>query len=163
MANAFEGELAESMKHLDWFVAKLAVPKGRTLRFMRKPPFDFTASDGELGFGIEAKSSDVLGSFPFARLEKHQLEGLEFYESRGENTRSYVLINFRKRREHKKLKRSNIAYAIRVTDWRVMKEEFTRKSIPKSLYTTDNRFIPIPRIKVNNKLIWDLRVLQESG
>lgn len=160
MANSFEAELSESMKHLGWFVAKLAVPTARNARFLRNPPFDFIAlSDGK-SFGFEAKSTRVHGSLPLDRLEVHQREGLEWLNSQGGN--AYILINFRRRRKNRKLVSDNVAYAISIDNWNRVVNDLTgsRKSIPKDWFSSDKRFITIPRQHVNKKLIWDLRVLK---
>lgn len=120
---------------------------------MRKTPFDFFAASGRSNPAIEAKSSKRLGSFPFERVEDHQVEGLKDYKNH--NNPAWILLNFRKPR--------NVTYAVDIDSWIKLTNKLDRKSVPAALLKA-KPFIEIPRIKIVTEditqLIWDLRVLE---
>lgn len=150
MANQFETELSKSFKSIGWWYHKLSVTTSRSARFTGKVPFDYIGISPAIPIGIEAKSSKRLESFPFSRIAEHQIYGLSEFSEAG--WPAYILINFRKPK--------NKAYAVTIEDWLSYTGALTRKSVPKNAFESDKIFIPVPRVKINGALSWDLRVVE---
>lgn len=120
--------------------------------YRHRTPYDFFALHDSRYYALELKSNRSLSSFPFTRVEEHQEQGL--LEAAQQGGEAFILINFRKP--------SNVAYAVSIQDWLRLKAELSpRKSIPKTLFEPRPEFIPIPRTKLGDALIWDLRVLPD--
>jgi recombination protein U len=153
--NIFEQEVSRSLRELKWFSMKVPVASRQGISFLNAAPFDFIAVSAGIPYSFEAKqckNNDT--SFPLSRLEEHQLENLIAFEKAGGE--SYVLISFRKPKP--------CAYAVRVTDWLSVTHDLHnvehRKSVPRSWFTTDKRFITLPRVKLTKAYGWDFNTLK---
>ena len=104
MANIFENEISRSIKFFNWHGAKLSTFNGRS---GHSEPYDFWILVNGIHYGVEAKKSEIFGSFEFKRLEPHQRQGLLDCEK--DKGKGYIVISFRKDKNRK----SNIrAYII---------------------------------------------------
>lgn len=151
--NALEVEVARSIRHFDFHGGKLHVVRDRRGNPAVRGPYDFRFSSQGVTVGLEAKMIRGYRSFPFARVEPHQEEGLLHLERRGGGL-GYVLLGFR-------VPRKSRCFALRVGDWRDLRAALARnpgrKSVPFALVT--ERFTEIPRLRLDQGTGWDLRVL----
>lgn len=150
MINAFERELSRSYTLIGWkHFGKLAVIK-------RKQPYDFWAVVEGTHYGMEAKSTAGGRAFPFNRVEEHQKQGLLDCEKEGGI--GWILLSFRK-----SPRIPLCAIGIRIKDYiQFEKEELAKgnKSISPMNYFSDNKiFVKIPRAKIDDEYVWDIRVL----
>jgi recombination protein U len=155
MANRLEQELSKSFRSLGWYAIKVPVASKQGISFLNSAPFDYIAVEEGVPYSVEAKmckNNDT--SFPLSRLEAHQIENLLAFEQAG--GLSYIVVSFRKPKP--------VAHAVLVTDWQDMSKELlqvhSRKSVPRSWFTSDPRFITLPRIKVDGAYIWDVNALK---
>jgi len=133
LANSFETELGVACTHLQWEYFKIPVPKFRNMRWGKKPPYDIITNSWVSSFAIEAKSSARLESFPFCRVEPHQVEGLLYHAARG--WPAYVAINFRP----SKGRNRNIAFAINDSGFPCNPEDYRPQEHTSGLVFTGGR------------------------
>lgn len=158
MANRFEQEITKSHKQLGWYSIKVPVASKQGISFLNNAPFDFIAVYQGVPYSFEAKMcKNKATSFPLSRLEYHQIENLLAFSAVG--GRAYIVISFRK----PKL----TAYAVEINDWREISKEliqqYKRKSVPRSWFDVDSRFISIPRFKDSGVYYWDFNEIAKHG
>lgn len=145
--NAFENELSLTFRVNEYHWHKRKIASTATIRFLKAEGFDYTALFKGQYYGIEAKMcSRLVTSFPFNRLEDHQIDALLDCEK--QQGIGYIFINFRKPK--------NICYAIRIKDFVELRDSSIKKSISCKEIAEDSRFTKFIKHKVNNKLIWNL-------
>jgi len=102
-------------------------------KFGSSSPFDYLLWNGKTLIGIEckmlrARKSGNPKSFPFSMLSDDQEEGL-LKLSRVNNSKSYVLVNFRWTNNKK-----GETYALTIAEYMYMRTHMDRKSIPLSKF-----------------------------
>lgn len=155
MANRFEQEISKSHRTLGWYTIKVPVASRQGISFLNAAPFDFISIKSGIPYAVEAKMcKNNNTNFPLSRLACHQIDNLRAFAQAG--GKAYIAISFRK----PKL----TAHLISIEDWGdICKELATvhkRKSIPRSWFSTDSRFIEIPRRKMDGGYIWDFSVIE---
>jgi len=145
--NAFESELSLAFRIQDYHWHKLSVASSSEIRFLKRTGYDYSVLNKDQYYAIEAKQNiKCVTSFPFNRLEDHQIEAL--LDCERQEGISYIFINFRKPK--------NISYAIRIKDFVEIRDNSIKKSISVKEIEIDSRFIKFIKTKIDGKLVWDL-------
>jgi recombination protein U len=145
----FEREVRASGIELGMHIRKL--PVAQYTSFKADGVYDFLAVYKGIPIAIECKSTRINASFPFARVEAHQvLALLDMHRNGG---MSYILINYR-------LGRKQEVYVLDIEEYLSLRkkyEEEGRKSIPKKDLDTLRK---LNKIKAAT---WDILPLFNEG
>jgi recombination protein U len=143
---AFEREIRVGGETQGIHIRKIPITKYAT--FAKDGVYDFFAVWKGIPAGIEAKASKTEQSFPFSRLEPHQILALKQIHDCG--GRGYILINVRTGRKQKCYVLPILLYL----DWRAKFAAVGRKSIPLPLLQT------LPELdRLQRPSCWDIRKL----
>ena len=109
-------------------------------------PGDFyafgTDSKGSLTVSlIEAKAVNG-NSLPFSRLEKHQLDSLNEFDSLSDDVHGWVAVNFY---DAEDIRHHNRCFMIPVSAWNGMMRSGERRSVPISACESDDSTVECPR------------------
>jgi recombination protein U len=149
--NTFESELSLTFRIRGFHYFKRNIASTQEIPFLKAEGYDYVALYQGQYYGIEAKMcSNKVTSFPFDRVVEHQVEAL--LDCEREQGQGWVLINFRKHPNKPK----NVSYGIRIKDFLDVKNSIGKKSINLKEIELDKRFIRFIKIKIDNKLVWDL-------
>lgn len=153
------------MRALKWHYLKNPVASvggaEHNIKFLQRPPYDYSVVASGIPLAIEAKSMRGKQSFPFALIRDHQVKGMEAAQNAG--ALAYILVSFRSSKPSERE-----TYAIPFTTFQSLQLELPRKSIPANLFLpTTKDFICLARRHVygeegDGELIWDLRPLVEG-
>jgi len=143
---SFEKEIATSGRFYGMHIRKIPITQYASVKL--EGVYDFYAIWNGIPVAIECKATRTESSFPFNRVEKHQLDALQEMVNSG--GRAYILINIRRGRKQ-------TAYYLSVEEFTRLRNHYSkqgRKSIPLG------DMVKLPTLeRCQNPTRWDIRVL----